>query len=173
MISLGEYKEYLVNYYRHECDNNEIKRQVRNLELSKKYPDELLQKIINDTYAFIKDIFNSPTVKDGYCYFELEEDTTSYISLNITGGGFADTLFTDLQGRMISRHILKKVFGNLFYIDIKEDEIPFETKDEFIMSFNYRYSLYMQDFPKNMNEIKQKIFGQSKQLIKRCPKTKQ
>ena len=101
MITIEEYKKYLIDYYKYEIDNNNDKRKERRIELSRKYNDELLNKIIVDTYDFIKDIFNSDTINKGYCSFELEDDTTSILSLNICGGGLQDTIITDMNDRNI------------------------------------------------------------------------
>jgi hypothetical protein len=159
MITLEEYKEYLINYYRYEIDNNDLKREERRKEFITKYSNEYIQKIIDDTYQFIREIFESDTIDYGYYNHHLEDDTTSYISLNICGGGFADTIFKDTNDRCISKYILRKVFGSHFMVYIKDDEIEYETEDPEIMGINCNYSLYMQEFPTNMKEIKENIFG--------------
>ena len=165
MISLEEYKEYLINYYRYEIDNNESGRDRRRKEISRKYKDELLVKIISDTYDFIKDIFASDTIKFGYCKFDLDMDTTSYISLNICGGGFADISFTDIKGRIISKYILERVFGNQFMIYVKED-VEHRSEDDFVFNIDANYFLYMQGFPENMSDLEKELFGKNKQLVK-------
>lgn len=45
------------------------------------------------------------------------------------------------------------------------DEIE-DTSDKDILSYYYRYYIYMQEFPKNMDEIRNMVFGKQKQLIK-------
>ena len=71
----------------------------------------------------MKDIFNSDTISYGYCSFPIDDDTTTYISLDICGGGIQDTLYTDKEGRTISKHILKSTFGDTFQIWIKDEEM--------------------------------------------------
>ena len=165
MISLEEYKEYLINYYRYEIDNNVSGRGRRRKELSRKYGDELLEKIINDTYDFIRDVFSSDTIKFGYCKFDLDMDTTSYISLNICGGGFADISFIDNKGRIISKYILGRIFGNQFMIYVKED-VEHRSEDDFVFGIDANYFLYMQGFPENMSDLEKELFGKNKQLVK-------
>ena len=58
-ISLDSYKKYLVDYYKYECDNNEICRQRRKDSLERQYTDELLNSIIDGTYRFIDKILES------------------------------------------------------------------------------------------------------------------
>lgn len=166
MLTLEEYKMLLINTYRYEIDNNDAKRKERSISLSKQYGDSYLQKIITDTYEFINDIFSQDTINNGYCSFPLAENTTSYISLNLVGGYYSDTLFTVLNNKIISESILENIFGKKFYIEVEEEEIDFETNDEDIISFDCIYSLYMQGFPDNMQEIKEKLFGKSKLLNK-------
>lgn len=159
MISLEEYKKVLISHYRYECDNTLEKRKLREKELEKKYSDEYLNKIINDTYKVIKKIFNEIE----YSYFEisLNGDTTSYISLNLIGGYFSDRLFIDTDDNIISTYILKKTFGSRLIVELKTDEYEI-TDDPDIMSFSYIYSLYMQGFPKDMKSIKEELFGKNK-----------
>ena len=167
MISLKEYKNHLINFYEYEIDNNPNKRNERKIELERKYNNNALKKIIFDTYDFINDIFICDTINHGYCYFELGSDTTSYISLVICGGGCQDTIYTDLKGRNISKYILKNIFGNNFSIEVKEEERLFYSDNDLdVVGIDIDYLLYMQGFPRNMKEIKENLFGKSKQLKK-------
>lgn len=166
MITLNEYKTYLINYYVHEIDNNDDKRLYRKESLEKQYNDEDLTKIINDTYDFIKEALCCDTINSGYSIVPLEDDTTSYISLNLVGGWFADTLFTDLKGKIISRYIMKYVLGSHFDIEVIDEEIERDNEDDDIVSFYHNYYMYLRGFPKNIEEIKENIFGNSKLLTK-------
>ena len=170
MVTLDEYKNYLLNNYRYKIDSLPEKARERERLLSKYYPDEFLNKIINDTYEFAIDIFNSETLKYGYCHFEIDDDTTFGIDLNITGGGYSDKLYKDSNERIISEHILETIFGKSFYINVECDEIERECEED-VLSFDYHYYLYMQGFPKNLDEIKDKLFSEIKysdlRLIKR------
>ena len=80
----------------------------------------------------------------------------------VVGGGSPDEIFIDSNHRFISRYILKYVFGNYLIIEEKEEMQPFNTGDNNIVSFNYNYNLYLQNFPNNIEEIKQRILGQNK-----------
>ena len=166
MITLEEYKKYLIDYYIYEYDNNEKKRIERTTLLGREFNDILIQRIIDDTYDFIKEVLDSDEVKEGYCNFELDEDRTSYISLGLVGGYFADTLFRDNKGRIISRYIMQRVFGSQFIIGIKEEEYHFGDEDDIdgvdIMGIDYHNSLYMQGFPSNLDEIRRDLFGETR-----------
>ena len=164
MITLEEYKEHLIGYYRYEIDSSDIRRRERALYLMRSYNDEYLGKILNDTYDFIKEILYSDASSNGFYFLDLDDDTTMFVSLNITGGGFADTLYTDPRGRIISRYILRQVFGDSLEVDIKEDIDEVEEDD--VISYLYRFKLYLQGFPSNMGEIKKSLFGSGIMLRK-------
>ena len=146
MISLYDYKEYIINYCDYEIDNNEEKINQRCIELLGKYSDSYLRKIIDDTYDFISEMPLEDIMERGYYTYDLDRDTTSYISLNITGAGVADTIFTDAEGRLISKYILRKKFGDSLVVYVKEEEVPSNTKDKKLVSYDGDYSLYMQGF---------------------------
>ena len=158
MIRLDDYKNFLINSYHYEVDNCIEGRVKRKLLLEKSYNDERLAKIINDTVSFAGDVLSSPTLEYGYCSFEVEEDKTDYISLNLVGGWPSDTLFIDDNGREISNHLLHKVLGDYLQIDVKEELEEFDTGDEDILSFNHRFYLYLQGFPKDLESVKNKVF---------------
>lgn len=166
MINLEDYKKYLVTVYKYPIDNNEKKRLERMNHLNESYGDDYLNKIINDTYSFIKDIFDKKDDECDYYSLDLDDDTTCGIWLNLTGGWDSDTLFIDPEANIISRYILERTFGERFSVWVKDDEIEFDTEDPDILSFDYRYSLYMQNFPKNMLEIKEELFGKEKIMKK-------
>ncbi len=165
MTTLDEYKEYLINYYRWPIDNNEDRRKERAIYLSERYSDQYLQKIIDDTYSFIKDIFLSDTIKKGYCMFDVDENPSSYIKLAIHGGGFSDNIYIDSEKRCVSEYLLKRIFGEYLIVELRENEIEYESGDD-IFGIRCEYSLYMQGFPQNVDEIKEKLFGKNKKLIK-------
>ncbi len=152
MITLKEYKRYLIEQYRYEIDNTPEKREERKQSLERQYSDEDLSKIINDTYLFLKDVLNSESViYAGYSKIPIPYDTTSFISLNLTGGHHSDTLYVDDKGRTISNYIAKQFMNDYFYIDVIEEEREFEDGD--IVGFDVDYYLYMQNFPKNTNKL--------------------
>ena len=166
MITLEEYKNYLLNNYKYEIDSLPDKIKERERLLARNYPDEFLNLVINNTYEFIKDIFNCETLKYGYCNFEIDDDTSFGIDLMITGGGYSDRLYKDSEDRIISEHILETIFGKSFYINVKYEEIEHECEED-ILSFDYCYSLYMQGFPNDLNELKKSLFGKTKDLSKK------
>ena len=162
MITLEEYKEQLINTYRYDIDNTDEKREERIKELAWKYPDEYLARIIDGTTEFLKEMFSSDDIKNGYYLYGIGEDTTAYLSLNIVGGGMQDTVFTDKGGRVISSRILKNIFGNHFHIEVKNDELYEETDEGCItiVGISNTYSLYLSGFPDNMDEIRKQLFGE-------------
>ena len=154
MISLEEYKKHLIDNYVHEIDNTNERRAAREEILEKEYGDFQLLRIINDTYSFVMSVLESDTLKHGYYEFPIDYDTTDYINLNLVGGWHSDTLFMDSRKRVISKYILKKVFGN--YLDISVREEINEHEEDDIVGFDYDYYIYMQGFPKNLDEVKEK-----------------
>lgn len=165
MITLEEYKEHLVEVYRYPIDTLPENIQKRKDNLERKYKDEYLSEIINDTYNFILEVLNSNTIEKRYCNIPIEEDDTKDISLNLCGGYSSDTIFKDDQGRLISYYIMKKVFGSKFYMHVRAVEEGFEDEiEEDLYGFYIHYSLYMQGFPDNIKEIKEELFGKSKEL---------
>ena len=165
MISLNDYKNKLINDYNWSIDNTEFEREKRRQLLAKKYSDEHLEQIISDTNSLIKDVLTSQTLEYGYFKSDIDEDTTSYIDLNLHGGWNSDKLFIDASGRIISEWLLKQTFGSYLQIDVRCDEIE-DTSDKDILSYYYRYYIYIQGFPENIDEIKESFFGKSKKLIK-------
>ena len=166
MISLSEYKQYLISVCHWPIDHDIAEIEKRKKTMNKRYSDEYLEKIILDTYSFIYEVLESETVKDGYFLKPIDDDTTSYIDLNLSGGAKSDTLFVDDKtGRIISRYLMHQVLGSDLIIYIKCDEIE-DDSDEDILSFYFRYYIYLQRFPENIDKIKESIFGKSKQLIK-------
>ena len=166
MISLSEYKQHLISVYSWQIDNSKDEFEKRKKIMNGKYPDEYIEKIISDTKDFIYDVLSSETIKSGYFLKEIDDDITSYIKLDLHGGWHSDTLFVDdTSGRIISEYLMKQVFGSYLSIYVKYDEIE-DTSDEDILSYCYRYYIYMQGFPENIDEIKESFFGNSKQLVK-------
>ncbi len=157
MITLKEYKQYLINQYHYETDNTPEKKEERKQLLEKKYSDDELTTIINNTYFFIKDVLDNAYIEEGFDNYKipLPEDTTSHISLNLMGGYHSDTLYRDDKGRVISKYITKQFFGGYFYIDLLEEEREVETEDD--VDFEYDYYIYMQNFPKKIHRYKREI----------------
>ena len=160
MLTLEEYKLYLINNYVYEYDNTKERRLYRKGLLERDYSDDKLIEIINDTYDFIKDVLNSSIIDRGYFKSNLEKDTTSFISLNLVAGTFSDTIFTDSEGRIISRYITEYILGKQICIGVNVDIIKEVIEDEDAVGVYFDYYLYMQGFPKNIEEIKNNLFSQ-------------
>lgn len=157
MISLQEYKDYLVSVYCYEYDNTEERREERRKELERKYSDEKLQYIIENSYDFAKDVLSTQSASHGYASFKLMDDTTRYISMGLVGGYFSDMLFVDHKGRLISRYILRRIFGDEMDIRVHTDEIPFH--DGPVYSHMDLYELYVRGLPKDLNSVRNELFG--------------
>ena len=93
MISLTEYKQYLISVCHWPIDHDIAEIEKRKKIMNKRYSDVYLEKIIFDTNSFIYDVLASETVKDGYFEKPIYDDTTSYIYSGLHYGGFSDTLF--------------------------------------------------------------------------------
>jgi hypothetical protein len=154
MISLAEYKKYLIDSYHHEIDNTDAKREERKDELERKYSDFQLLRIINDTYSFVLTVLNSKAEKNRYYKIPIDYDTTDYIDLNLTGGWHSDRLITDPRGRIVSTYILKQVFGPLLDFGVREEFREHEEDD--IVGYDVDYYIYMQGFPKFFDKINKK-----------------
>ena len=162
MITLEEYKEILANHFIHNQDNNLIKLNERKKYLSEHYSDEYLNKIISDTYQFIEDVLNNEMIEKDYFSMSLSNNPIGDIFLNLVGGWNSDTLYFDSCGRIISNRILKSVFGLQTTIFLKEEIV--EVFDEDIITEYPIYQLYMQHFPKDLDRIREEIFGNVKKL---------
>lgn len=169
MITLDEYKKRLTEYYYWPCDAGVEKEYQRSITLATYYKDELLQRIINDTYSFVSNLLNSTSIKDGYYYEELDEDISFYISLGLTGGHTSDIIYVDSNDQMISNYIMQEIFGEI-KISVDEDITTYESEshEEYdIMSFSRTFSLRINSFPKNIDEIKDKFLNDKKVLVKK------
>ena len=161
-ITLEEYKNYLVNKYVYEYDNNEKKRQKRLSILNRNYNDEYLEKIIIGTYNFVNKIIeiyeNNP---HEYIEIPLErEPKITYIDLFLMGGWKSDTIVSDSENNFYSIYILKEIFGEFFYIEPCKIEIEEELyeDDEFsILSEIPSYYLYIQLKKENIENAKTKV----------------
>ena len=151
MINLKKYKNYLINKYDSEEDNLPDKRLKRKENLESKYTDEDLERIIFDTYSFARDVLDSDSIKEGYCKIPVDEDNTKKILLGLDRALSSDTLFYDNKGRAISGYIARQFFGDYFYIELLSEEYE---KDE---GFYYKHFIYMQGFPKDIDELKLEV----------------
>ena len=109
MISLDEYKNYLVNNYNWPMDSSSLLVSKRRDLLREKYSDEFLSRVITDSYSFARSVLNSDTLNSGYFKIYLFEDTTTYVNLGLHGGWMFDTLFIDSEGRYVSKYIIKTI----------------------------------------------------------------
>ena len=164
MISLEEYIEHLLGYYRYPIDGLDKKRKERERFLKPWIKNNKLEKIINDTYDFAKDVLKCDTLDNGYCRIDVDDDKSFGIDLLISGGGYSDYIIVDNNNRYVSDYIMRRIFGKSFQFNIECDEIERETEDEDILSFDHYYYIYMQGFPKNIKEIKENMLGKAKVL---------
>lgn len=149
-ICLEEYKYYLVNKYKHECDNTEMERKKRISILNINYKNEFLENIINGTYDFVNRIIEmSENNYHGYIKLPLEcEPNIMGINLNLTGGWMSDTIVRDSLNNFYSVGLLNKIFGSFFAIEpcmIETYEEYDNIDDELsILSEIPSYYLYIQ-----------------------------
>lgn len=156
MITLNEYKNHLVSVYKWPIDNTEAEIEKRRIHLNQNYEDEYLEKIINDTYSFIKDVLMSDAIERKYYKKDVNEDTTKSIYLFLHGGYSSDILYKDNDERIISRYIIQQVLGNNLQIGIECEELE-DDRDDDILSYYYRYYIYIQNFSSDIERIK-KVF---------------
>lgn len=156
MVSLNEYKNYLANTYSWSIDNSEELALKRRKLLELKYGDEFLSKVIGDSYNFAKSVLNSSTINNGYFRDELSDDTTMYINLELHGGWMSDTLYVDSEGRQVSAHIIKTIFGRGIMIELRTEEVEREVEAD-MFTFDYNYYIYMQGFPEDLSVIRDSI----------------
>lgn len=161
LISLEDYKIYLIEKYRYEYDNNEAMQRKRCGLLNKNYSDEYLQSIICGTDKFINKIFDLSS--DDYVGFierELEcEPEITYINLDLIGGWMSDTIVKDSDDNFYSMGLVRRIFGNMFIIDpekVDVEEKLFDDGDICIGSEIPSYSLYIQCEKKYIEEAKTK-----------------
>lgn len=166
MVSLEEYKNYLVNFYSWPMDGAKSFIKKRKEILTNKYSDSYLLRIISDTNSFAKDVLISDTIDYGYFNTEVNADEPLFINLELHGGWMSDTIYIDSKGRYISKHLIKTIFGKETIIKLKVDEIERITDDD-ICGFDYRYYIYMQGFSENLNMIRNSILGDNKKLVKK------
>lgn len=121
MITLEEYKKYLISTYHQEYDNTLEKQKERKKRLEKNYSDEYLAKIIDNTYELVKKILEANEVI--YYNVELSGEDQDNISLNLIGGFNSDIIYKDIYGNLISKYILKETFGPKLCVSVNEEII--------------------------------------------------
>lgn len=165
MISLNEYKNYLVNTYSWSIDKSEVLVLKRKKVLEKKYSDEFLSKIISDSYEFARSVLDDASINYGYYRNNVFDDTTTYINLGLHGGWMSDTLYVDSEGRYISTHIIKTIFGRNIMIELRTEEVEREVEDG-LFTFDYNYYIYMQGFKEDLSAIRDSISSSEMKLTK-------
>ena len=166
MITLEEYKKYLLNTYRYAIDGTPEKYQEREKFLKNWYSDGMLNKIIEDTYSFARDIINNMDKEYRFWELDIDEDKSFEINLLISGGYDSDYIYEDNDGRFISRYILETIFGKSFMISVNCDLIERENDDPDILSYYHRFFLSIQGIPKDLDDIKKELFKDEKILKK-------
>lgn len=161
IFNLERYKEHLVSVYHYKMDNNEVSKNKRIQNLKNHYGDECLQRIINDTQAFIIYLLeNNLTNETHICDIDLLEDP-DYIFLNLVGGWFSDTLYKlNINGddKIISRYLLKKFLDKKFRIE--EDsrcETSLDEDDYYAIYSEYFYPFIriIGDFQKEHEKLEE------------------
>ena len=145
MVNLKQYKNFLINKFNLEADNLNYKRILRKINLESSFSDEDLINIIYDTYSFANDILKNDTINDNYCKIPVDGDVTKELYLGLLDKQPSDLLFYDSHGRIISKYVAKKIFGNDFCIDLVKE------KD------NNDYYICMQEFPNDIYLLKNEI----------------
>lgn len=148
-ISLDEYKDYLIDVYRHECDNRVEQKLERMSLLEKNYNDEYLESVIEGTNKFIDKVIKiTENNYNGYIKIPLEkEPNIEYINLNLTGGWMSDTIVRDTDNNFYSVGLLKRTFSDFFSIEpckIEYDEEYEGDEDFLVVSVIPSYYLYIQ-----------------------------
>lgn len=156
MISLNEYKNSLINTYSWSVDSSEELALMRRKVLEKEYSDEFLSKVISDSYEFARSVLEDENINYGYYKGDVSDDTTSYINLGLHGGWMSDTLYVDSEGRYISTYIIKTIFGRNVMIELRTEEVEREVEDD-MFTFDYNYYIYMQGFPKDLDEVRKSL----------------
>lgn len=159
IYDLEHYKEYLINYYYYECDNNEDAIFYRKELLAKMYSDDYLKNVIFQTYNFVNKLLQiSKDDYYGYIKIQLEsEPNINYVSLNITGGHFSDTIVNDSNGNLYSIFLLKEIFGNRFIIDPCHNDFSYEVEEDndfCMLSEIPFYFLYIQCEKEIIDEVR-------------------
>ncbi len=166
MISLNEYKNYLISNYKWNIDNSEEFILKRKKVLHQKYEDEFLSRVISDTYLFARSVVEDENMGYGYYKSEVYNDTTTYINLELHGGWMSDTLYVDSEGRYISTYIIKTIFGRSIMIELRTEELEREV-DDGMFTFDYNYYIYMQGFPNDLSSIRNSLVSGEMKLIKK------
>ena len=168
MIKLDEYKKHLIDEHKYLIDNSDLKRKERLVLLGIKYPDIKLQEIINNSYAFVRDVLSSKTAEQGYASFYLEDDLTDHIELGLMGGTASDTLFVDHAGRTISKYIVESALGKDITMQVIYEELPLTTSaiENGLEPINFLYRLYIEGLPKDLTDLKAYYFGEHTEVNK-------
>lgn len=88
-----------------------------------------------------------------------------FINLRLTGGYYSDKIYIDANGRYISEYLLTNIFGKNIQIEIRVDEYERELEDD-ILSYDYKYFLYIQGIPSNLDSVSFSLKDSPKVLIK-------
>lgn len=141
LISVSDYRNYLIAYYQYECDLNMAKLEQRKQIINKFYSDQYLQTIVENTKRFNSMLLEYMKKEDHV----INEKVITTIELNHTtidinngcsGGFHSDTLIRPLilaQGSYISSYLLQQSFPD-FTIEITHDSYE-ERFDDMVTTF--------------------------------------
>ena len=141
MITLEEYKQLLLSSY-----TDEEEKEKRKGYLKLVYNDRYLERIISDSYDFIKDIYSSKYLETNTYTKELDnEEPTDTIVLDPSSKKEVDTVYIAKDNKYISDLIVRYT--------LKETEVLLEDN-----------TLTLKLLTENMSKIKEDLFGTSKVL---------
>jgi len=175
IFDFDSYKEHLISYYYHECDNNIFSREKRKTILETQYTDEFLLEIIENTERFIKVLIERTANSDRtFIEFEIWGEH-NYIFTNCTGGWSPDKLipiFSDVEDAYISKYLLSDFLGKDFRIDFDanvEEIIDDEDDDIIIGGIYYTPKMIIVGDLKTLSEKYNKL-QREKEVLKRSLK---
>lgn len=120
MFELEEYKNYLTNYCKYDCDRLEEKVLERQKKIESDFSDEKLNDICRNTEKFLK-YFIEECLKEEKEIFSISiSSEIEKISTNCTGGWYPDVLIPVSKidsDNKASLYLLKKFLGDDFKIN--------------------------------------------------------
>ena len=143
MFNFDEYKKYLIDYYKWECDNNEESYNKRKWHVNHFYSDEDLNNIVINTEEFIHYLMGKLTTNTKvhndniFDNVELIDEPPPHIMYNFIsngcgGGWHSDELFfmDNKENDPISLYLTKQFFGKSFRMNISRTICEYYNEEE-------------------------------------------
>lgn len=169
LFDVNKYKEYLINWFSYPCDNTEEKKLQRKALVEGKYTLEDLQDIVQNTEEFIIK-FLEICMQEETTYLRIPlEFKIQYVFTNCTGGWNPDTLIpidSIDEGKIISKHLLHKFFGESFHIYFDENIIEYYDDEDPDMIIGNSYSI-----PELVIDGKEELIKEKYEQIKQLKQT--